>query len=124
MNTKTCKHFNGVGRDKPCELGINIEKFRSPSGGLMLPCLSAIGCAPCKRFEAPSTAEVAADEAASKREVDQIIAATKLIQAAHSETGTVDCPACGKRLRFVYIAKPRPIIRAACETEGCLRFMS
>jgi hypothetical protein len=59
----------------------------------------------------------------SEAAADAMVAAFRAIDDTKADRGDVPCPICGGKLSFA-ISGPKRHVRAACETQGCLRFMS
>lgn len=129
-----CKHYDGreiiVGRGK-CRAGIDpCYSFNDGNRVGMLtriPCLKTNTDAPrCHLVEFPTAEEVEAENAAFAAYLDDFLkhmpAARQAMIATGDDCGTVDCPKCGKGLRWSK-ARCNDHIHAKCETEGCLSWM-
>lgn len=133
MNTKTCRHYNGLfgpGMKPdhiPCAAGLNPRDMAGHNGRMIaLPCLSD-PCAKqqCPKFDAYTPEEVAAEELADKEYHKLILRARALIvtkiEKTRAKIGETMCPKCKGKL--AYRQHSNGHIHARCATDGCLAWM-
>ena len=136
MNTKHCRHFNGVlgpgmRKDhKPCLVGLNFRDYNTDTGGrgLALACLSE-GTIKCPKFDPYTQAEVDADEKEMQEWIKKTLGVRAAIIAgmeavgAKSGEGECDCPACGTGRIHYHVTDYNGHIWARCSTKDCVNFM-
>lgn len=133
MSPVHCKHYDGraILFGKTCRAGINprVSFCDGKSFGMIkrIPCLKTNTDAPrCHLAEFPTREEVAAADAAFEEQVNDFLQHMPVARAAmiatKSDGGCIDCPKCGKGLRWTK-ARCNGHIHAKCDTEGCLSWM-
>jgi len=138
MSEGNCRHFNGI-MNKNCEEGVSYKELTN-NHELGLPCISSGRdgdrvVAICDGFSTLTKEEREAEEKASSERVKYTMTAMALcvkdsdskgFKKGHDQddvAGEVDCPKCGKKLVYER-ASYNGHIRAACSTEGCLRWIN
>lgn len=81
---------------------------------------------PCAHRQEPTADQIAAWRSYVDAGFAKITEAARRVRAQHKETGAfqgeVECPACGKALRWS-MARSNKHVHAACETRGCVSWM-
>lgn len=138
-----CVHFNGIMHDR-CEAGVDYHSVRLEHAPIAYrregearytqtqtasrPCHDSmnLGGAACEKRCAPTPESVAAEVEASQREFGFTMEAMKRVidatNNARGDSGSVECPKCGKPLRYS-VAGSNGHIHGRCTTEGCLAWM-
>lgn len=136
MNTKSCRHFNGVlgpgmRKDhKPCLAGLNFRDYNTDTNGrgLALACLGE-GNKVCPKFDPYTQAEVDADEAEWKKIIAESLGVRAAIATAmesagaKSGEGEIDCPVCKTGRVHYSVAECNGHVWARCSTKDCVAFM-
>lgn len=129
-----CKHFRSMSEHETCEAGVAYESLKGiPFGSRPCFCRRGVVVGGCDLAQFPTAEEIAAQDAEMNKRFELIGKARTAIVAhlggpwkrgTAGATGTIDCPACGAAdsLRFSR-AGYNGHIHAACNTEGCVRWM-
>lgn len=132
-----CKHYAGFYEKTHCRAGVEYAALaaldaqkRPPFHAL--PCLGeAVDPVPCEKCERKTPEEIAARDAEIAKRMEAMGKARAAIVAhlggpwkkgATGAGGIIDCPTCGKKLKFSRSGY-NGHIHAACETEGCTAWM-
>jgi len=120
-----CRHYSYDTRRAPggarCAVGCDLTK-----PGAIRACLPNLKDSPCSKREEYTSEERDAAVERSNQSVERFAAALQAISEARpqpGQTGEVTCPICKARLKWA-CAKGNGHLHAACETDGCVRFMS
>jgi hypothetical protein len=122
-----CKHYdrNVALGDGVCGAGINVasEHLGGDITGMLvrMPCRLSNG-ASCAKREVFTQAEAEALEAKEERAINEVFKALALIREVGTRSGWVVCPRCNSALHFARSLR-NGHLHAACETDGCIRFM-
>lgn len=149
MKHGTCKHYNGSFHNTHCDAGVCYLEvtpdpdditgihFRHPCfvrtpeqvaelNDGQRECYKRRGT--CDKFEEPTDAEIAEEEAAFEKFADRFLLTLPLIQEikeshkGHDWKGSEPCPECGGTLHLSHAAY-NGHVWGQCETEGCLSWM-
>lgn len=129
-----CNHYRAMSEHATCSAGVAYYKFKGQSFDAC-PCFCRNGMVipGCDLAQFPTAEELAAEELAMNKRFELIGKARAAIvtylggpwkRGTAGAAGTLDCPACGaeQSLRFSH-AGYNGHIHAACNTEGCVRWM-
>ena len=135
MRKDICKSYRGPAVHETCKAGVNFKGIAG--GGEMffpkLPCIRRNNTdAECKCREFPTPEEVAA-HTKEREEYHKLIDDAYVRCAEHAQengyvrgqkgaSGFVDCPKCGKPLKYT-IAASNGHIWAKCTKDGCLTWV-
>jgi hypothetical protein len=135
---KFCKKYRSMSQHKTCEAGVSYEeivKAGMEAGKSSLPCWGAesnpLGVV-CEKCEYPTPAEVAELEAWRKKRFEDVGKARDAIveflggpwkKGIPGECGSIKCPCCGSGTLSFTRSGYNGHIHAACQTEGCVRWM-
>ncbi len=129
MNTKTCRHFNGIhgpGMRKDhvqCTVGQTVNDYREHNGYMNVwGCINGNACkSKCPKFDPYTKAECDADDAETEARIKIVVAAYRSIPSTGS-SGIVECVKCKGKLHWSRAAC-NGHIHAKCETDDCLSWM-
>jgi hypothetical protein len=132
-----CNHYRAMSEHKTCEAGVDYDTMKGQKfedrpcfwrrrSGAAKPCS-------CPHATYPTDAEIAADEAESRKHMEKIGKARTAI-VAHlggpwkkgmaGATGQIDCPACGNTKTLLFSrAGYNGHIHAKCGTPDCVAWM-
>lgn len=126
----SCKHYTGLFGPgmvsyTECKAGHAYDSFgpRQPMR-TELPCLQENN-RPCPDQVFPTPEEVAAEKKEIEEHFKMMMAAREAIMATgagRGDSGVVDCPKCGKGLRY-NVAELNGHVWACCETPDCIQWM-
>ena len=133
--TEFCKHYRAMSDHDTCSKGVAYETFKGMKFEKR-PCFMKCGRDPnpgCSLMEMPTKEEIKAREKEIAQQFAKIVIAREAIKAAcggewkrgdDGKRGRIDCPVCGGvgSLGFTR-ASYNGHIHAACETEGCVRWL-
>lgn len=129
-----CKHYQAMSNHDVCKAGVCYEKFKGVPFN-QRPCFPDRGQTPpggCELAEYPTAEELAAEDAAFAKRIEQLGTARKAIvehlggpwkRGMPGAVGEIPCPVCKNgTLRFSR-AGYNGHIHAGCTTAGCARWM-
>jgi len=136
-----CNNYRAMSQHKTCNAGVaydTLDGHGQPGFMDKCPCFWRRGKGDpqpttCPKAAYPTDAEIAADEAESRKSFERIGTAREAIvkhlggpwkRGMQGSGGVIDCPACGKQkaLRFSRSGY-NGHIHAKCETAGCVSWM-
>lgn len=133
-----CVHYNGTVNDC-CDAGVNYQSLTDgkPGWGNKLPCgLRAVVEAEkvtCEKFQEPTDAEIAEDEAAMKESHRKMMLTLPLVSAMkarhlngkkfRSGEEKITCPACGTGELHMAISGYNGHTQGRCSTQGCVAWI-
>lgn len=143
MKPGDCKYFTGAFQNEECDAGVN---YRGLVGGDQFGWLTRLPCCPngsrhnaeqaakCDKYTGVTAEEAEAYNHERDREIEQIIINIKVIrprivekhgQGIPSKTivDSIDCPVCNAGTIKYSISSINGHIHAACNTNGCVRWM-
>ena len=140
MNAHDCKHYRHVSRE--CAAGVSYATHTGQTAPgairVRLPCRHRIfapgterfqaAIIPCALREEPTTEEVAADEAQSERDWEQVKIALDVAsrwrtkpKPTSDRCETVQCPCCKGELHL-FQSSYNGHVHGHCETANCVRW--
>ena len=119
LETK-CKHFNGIFRNKSCDVGVLYDDVKVDGSPYKFPCFvgNEMSGGSCDKFCLYSKEEIDAQIEESDISVSKVLKAIHVIQEHYDNTGERDgkvvCPTCEGNMAYI-IAESNGHIWAKCE---------
>lgn len=133
-----CNHYRAMSDHKTCDAGVEYDTFKGKAFEER-PCFwrrgrgAAKPCGGCPHAAFPTDAEIAADEAESRKSFERIGTAREAIvkhlggpwkRGMAGASGRIDCPACGGKETLGFSRSGyNGHIHAGCTTTDCVRWM-
>lgn len=126
-----CIHFTGIQNDA-CLKHVDYKTLAGGSefgSALRIPCTGRTGASVqhCQHYQVPTAEEVAAYEAECDAYMDKVKTVLKVVdvwrkQLPIGKAEIIECPACNGKLHLSQ-SNWNGHVRAACATDGCVKWM-